>query len=70
MLVITVTLDTFIVRIYLVPAICALLGRVNWFPGIRAPITKDVDDMSDELEEDDPRRGAADIDGPVVEWEA
>jgi hypothetical protein len=69
MLITTVLLDTFIVRIFLVPALCTLLARFNWFPGIRAPITKDMDDMSDEIEDEQRSSGAGAQSAALTHWE-
>ncbi|KAA6391117.1 MAG: putative mmpl domain protein [Streblomastix strix] len=51
LLVVTVLLDTFIIRVFFVPAICLLLGKLNWFPCKRCEATKDVNDMSDQIVE-------------------
>ncbi|KAA6389929.1 MAG: putative mmpl domain protein, partial [Streblomastix strix] len=51
LLVVTVLLDTFIIRVFFVPALCLLIGRFNWFPGKRCKATKDIDDMSDQIVE-------------------
>ncbi|KAK2963385.1 putative Trehalose monomycolate exporter MmpL3 [Blattamonas nauphoetae] len=49
LLVTTVLLDTFVVRLFLVPALCSLFGEGNWFPGcwLHAKVTKTENDMSD-----------------------
>ncbi|KAH7826341.1 putative MmpL efflux pump [Monocercomonoides exilis] len=49
MLVLTVLYDTFVVRVFFVPALISLLGRANWWPGRRPIETKDEDDVSDQI---------------------
>jgi hypothetical protein len=51
MLVISVLVDTFIVRVFLVPSLVSLLGSLNWFPSKKDPPNKDEYDVSDEMEE-------------------
>lgn len=51
MLIFAVLLDTFIVRVFLVPSLVSLLGKANWWPRQKVVATKDEFDVSDEVDE-------------------
>lgn len=49
MLVLTVLYDTFVIRVFFVPALISLFGPANFWPGKRVKATREVDDVTDML---------------------